>query len=607
MRKEISFALILISFTLLISCGGSGKGSSGETGIKSSLPSYVLSPQNIPVSNSDNLVSVTVTGTQFSEYQTDNSFIAKILDLIIPNAFAAINPTVSVQATARVVNGAVQRIDPVFTTSVPDKTQCPIVDGKITCPSPIPTKQVSVNCDILSLPTVVDIDQAWLLDSTTNDIMVSMKYPDSIKANYNEQSETFSSCNFTYKNGYFVIFADGTVSSKLDDKLGSADSGACANISPITSVIPRGDSSKNTSNFPIIQNLLNNGYVENGIYNPNSGVCGSIRLLDYSSSGGSFTTLNFGRPLAVKGSSTIAATNDYVFSLSWKVNYPNNSTADETCPIVRVKISDNTNSCISAANIADYFDYQFPANQVSNLNKFTSSDASFFLDTDGKFSFSFLKYNQGCGVGSCTTIGNFQPPSLFKVTGSNTTAALVATNTQNYPSGYQPAGSLNGYLLLSGHGGGPVNGVLWKYSNGNILRTCTYDLTFGDICKTQKYLNLNYGISYCGYNSGHPQDCLGTPSIGRVDTTTGTITNWDPIALGWLPVQGDAASVNGGGTSLAYQTLFLPDQVIFKACPAPTNMCVTPVYVSLNYSTGQITLADSSLTDSVLSTLVLVN
>jgi hypothetical protein len=606
MKTVTKTTLFVLSVLLLVSCGGGGGSSGGTAG--NSAKSYSLSASSIPIASTDNLVSVTVSGTQFSSADaSQKSFFARLFDLVIPNALAAINPTVSVQASAKVVNGAVTRVDPVFKTTVPDKTQCPTVNGTVTCPTPMPTKQVSVRCDVLSLPTVVNVYQAWLLDASNNDILVSMSYPDSVTANYDESTESFSSCNFVYKNGYFVIFGDGSVSGKLDDKLGASDSGACANISPIVSVIPRGDSSKNVSGFPIIQNLLNTGVVDNGVYQTNSGVCGSVRLLDYSSTGGSFTTLNFGAQLAVKGSSTIAADTNYVYSLSWKVGYPNQSAANDSCPVIRVKITDNTSTCVTTPNISNFFAYPVAANQVSNTNKFTSSDASFFLDTDGKFSVSFLPFNLGCGVGSCGNVGAFQPPTLFKVTGTNATATLITTNTQNYPSGYQPAGSLNGYLLLSGNGGGPFNGVLWKYSNGNILRTCLYDATFGDSCKTQKFGNLNYGISYCSYNTGHPHDCLGTPSIGRVNTATGVVTNWDPVALGWLPVQGDAASVNGGGTSLAYQTLFLPDQIIFKACPAPTNMCVTPVYVSLNYATGQITPADSSLTDDILTTLVTVN
>jgi hypothetical protein len=604
---KLTSILLVLFAVLLVSCGGGGGGGGGVASGGSASKSYSLAAQNIPISSTDNLVSVTVTGTQFSSVNANQSLFARLFELIVPNAFAAINPTVSVQASAKVVNGSVTRVDPIFRATVPDKSQCPTVNGTINCPTPMPTKQVSVTCDVHSLPTIVNVFQAWLLDATNNDILVSMSYPDSVTANYDETTELFSSCNFVYKNGYFVIFGDGSVSVKLDDKLGANDSGSCANISPIGSVIPRGDSSKNTSGFPIIQNLLNTGVVDNGVYQTNAGVCGSVRLLDYSSSGGTFTLLNFGLPLSVKGSSTIAADSNYVYSMSWKVGYPKNSTADESCPLVRVKISDNTSSCVTTPNISNYFAYPVPASQVSNTNKFTSSDASFFLDTDGKVSVSFLTYNLGCGVGVCGNNGAFQPPTLFKVTGSNTTASLITTNTQNYPSGHQPAGSLNGYLLLSGNGGGPLNGVLWKYSNGNILRTCLYDSTFGDNCRTQKFGNVNYGISYCGYNGGHPQDCLGTPSIGRVNTTTGAVTNWDPVALGWLPVQGDAASVNGGGTSLAYQTLFFPDQIIFKACPAPANMCVTPVYVSLNYSTGQITPADSSLTDDVLTTLVTVN
>jgi len=531
-KKLLALMLLMVALT---SCGGGGSGSGSSA--SSGSTSYALAAQTIPISSTDNLVSITVTGTQFSQ-NFNKSIFAKFFDWVIPSAIAAVNPTVSVQASARIVDGSVRRVDPVFTTTVPDKSQCTTTNGQVICPTPMPTKKVSVTCDVVSLPTVVNVTQAWLLDVSTNDILVNMSYPDSVTASYDENSGTFSSCSFVYKTGYFVIFGDGSVSAKLDDKLGADDTGACANISPITSIIPRNDSSKNTSNFPLIQNLLNTGVVDNGVYQVNSGVCGSIRLLDYSSVGGTFTKLNFGQQLAVKGSSIIASDSTYVYSLSWKVGYPNQSTADESCPVLRVKISDNTSSCVTVPNVSNYFAYPVPANQVSNTNKFTGSDASFFLDTDGKFSFSFLTFNLGCGVGGCSNVGAFQPPTLFKVAGANSTATLLSTQTQNYPSGYQPVGSLNGYLLLGGLGGGPANGVLWKYSNGNILRTCPYDATFGDNCKTQKYSNLNLGISYCVYNGGHPQDCLGTPSLGKVNTDTGTVTNWDPVTLGWLPVQG---------------------------------------------------------------------
>lgn len=454
-----------------------------------------------------------------------------------------------------------------------------------------------LSCDNSIPDSSIKINQKWLLDVSTNDQLVSLTLPKSVYAIYNTKTKNFSQCNYQYSESYFVVYGDGSISEKLDDKLGYSDSTACGNYSPLISIIPRGDKSKNISNYPIFQNLMNTGSVSNDSYSENLGICGNIRLLNYSSTNVSFIKLDFGAKLATKGNSTIAADADYVYSLTWKEGYPNGSSADDNCPIMRVKISDNSHECITVPNISNYFSYPIAASQVSNLNKFTSSDSSLFLSFDGKFSFAFSQtFVLGCGMGYCGQSGAFQPPSVFKLDGSNSTATLVTTNSQNYPYpyNYSPAGSSNRYLLLSGSGGGKLNGVLWDYSTGDIIRTCLRDITFGDNCTIQIIDKFSYGISFCGYNTSQPQDCIGTPSIGRVDTTNGQLTNWDPVALGWLPI-------SGNGMEAAF---FLPNEIIFKACPAPTLNCSNPSFVSLNYSTGLISAVASSLSDDILLSLI---
>ena len=62
---KLTSTLLVLLAVLLVSCGGGGGGGGAASG-GSASKSYSLAAQSIPISSTDNLVSVTVTGTQFS-------------------------------------------------------------------------------------------------------------------------------------------------------------------------------------------------------------------------------------------------------------------------------------------------------------------------------------------------------------------------------------------------------------------------------------------------------------------------------------------------------------------------------------------------------------
>ncbi len=581
----LSFVLCLV-VALLNACSGGGA-STADT------PTYALTPKSLPISATDKLVTVTVSATNATFASNRNqSILATILDFLVSSANAALNPTLSVLATAKIINGAVEKVDPVFTTQVPDPSVTP------TANNPHPSKSVSVVCDTDSIPTTVQVNSVWALNKATGDMMVNMKYPSSVQAKYDQVTEKFSSCSFVYSSGNFIVYGDQTVGDTIDPLVGGEkQTGACAmNDGAFFWIVANGDPSRNTSNFPIILDLHDSSYFDGDTNTYVKGpMCGSARTISYGKGIATvITKISFNNP-TLANSGSFAADTSNIYAVGSEPDYGGYA-VKINCPVSVVKISDGSTSCVSIPSISNYVDYPVPPSQAGSANNLKKPYPSIFINSDANIILSLQQFNQ-CSVWGCSNVGAVSPPILYSIAPASLTASELSPDTSQYPNTtyLTPVGASNGFLTLADSGGGLVNGVLWNMNTGQILHTCTVDPVFGAGCPDYHWVygDYVYGMRQCAYNSSTPNACLGTPSIGRVNTKTGVAQHWDPFALGWLPQLQQSVPV-----------LWFANQVTFFACRAPTSTCIDPSWVTLDFSSGTITMADSSMTANLAQTLV---
>jgi len=558
-----------------------------------------LAPQSVPVSATDKLVTVTVSVTPVPVAKNDSqSLLASIMDFLVSSANAALNPTLSVQATAKIINGAVVNVNPIFSTQVPDPSVTP------TTGNPNPLKTVPVVCDIASIPTTVQISSVWALNKAAGDMLVNMKYPTSVQATYDPATGKFSACTFAYSSGNFIVYGDQTVGDTVDPLVGGVtQTGTCANYSGIYSIIANGDPSRNTSGTPIVTDLFDSSYFDGSTSTWVPGpICGSARTITYGKGiATQIKKVNFNNT-TLTNTGSFTADSNYIYAVGSDPGYGGYA-IKISCPVTVVKISDGSTACVSIPSITNYVNYP-QLNQVGSTLNLKKPYPSLFTNSNGNIILSLQTFNQLCSVSSCGNVGAAAPPILYSIVPANLAVSALSPNTANYPSTVfmTPVGASNGYLTLAGIGGGPINGELWNMNTDQLLHTCLIDPTFGAGCTNSHWVfgDYVYGMRQCAYNSSTPNICLGTPSIGRTNTKTGVVQQWDPVALGWLPQQSALTAQGFQYTPV----LWFSDQVTFLACSAPTSTCSNPSWVTLDFATGSITPADPSLTSGVAMTLV---
>jgi hypothetical protein len=607
MNKQLARALVVVTILFgVIGCGGDGGNSSASS---SSATQFALTPMQIPISATDKLVTVTIKqgSTSFALLDYFKNLAYQAFDNVIPSALAAqISPTLSTQATAKVVAGQVLLVNPVFSTTVkvPDPADATkTIDLK-----------VSVTCDTASIPLSVNVKKAWALDLTTGDLLINMDYPSAVSATYDKTTNTFSACSFTYTNGLFTIFSNGSTSKPIDLTLGVTSTKPGCNFNPtFFSVIAAGDPSRNSSSVPLLNSLSDTASVgSTGLFSPGV-LCGSVRAFDYkNSSVPVITEINFSNDVLPNNSSfAVDATHIYAVGSSREYGgYAVNS----ACPVAVTQIGAPGSSCIGIQNSSTYISYPVSATQVQAAGANASGLVqkpypSLFLGSSGTPMLSLQTYSGLCGISSCD--GSLATPAIFGFGPGTTTAQKLLTaalDSSGFPWGVTgsnpiPVGTSNDYLMFSL--GGSNAGVLANISTGNILHTCTNLFGGSDIGCTYAVESGDfvYGLSVCGYQGASPDVCINSPQIGRVNTLTGTQNQWDLKSLGYLPLPAMSNSTNT--ISLPVPPIFYTDQVVFLACPSPHLTCPAPNWVSLNFSTGQITpVTTGGITFAMLSTLI---
>lgn len=584
---------------LLVIAGCSDNSSTGSR--------FSLTPTSIPISINDKLVTVTVTqNTGAVAYATKlKSFLARTWDGIIPSALAAqLSPTLSTQATAKIVAGQAVLVDPIYTAEVtysdPNNS-----GNKIT-------KKVSVTCDTASIQTTVHVKKAWALNLTSGDVLVNMNYPTSVDAEYDPNTNTFSSCHFEYSSGYFIIFGDSSVSGLVDPALGDIPSPQGCNMTDMEamSVIAAGDPTHNPTNVPLINSLHSSTMVTSsgatiGPY------CGSLRALNYSpTSAANFTTLTFSNTIQTYNQSIAVDASQRVYAVGIDMNY-GNMTIDPACPVATMKIGDTSSTCMGVPNLSNFVSYPVPASQVQAAGSYgpyliKSAYATIFIDKNGLPLLSLQPFS-GCNIGGCL---NVQKPTLFSIDPAIATISQLVTpalDASGFPYGISgfmtPIGLSNDYLMYSN--AGPGNGVLVNISTGAVIYTCNNNVLGQEYgCNAaDAYGDYIYGYVGCAYNGGAPDTCINNPSVDRVNTMTGVVEHWDIKSRGYLLL--NSMSNASYTMSRPVRPVFFTDHVVFLACPASNLSCTAPNWVSLDFTTGQITPVTSrGIPFNMLPTLV---
>lgn len=599
--SKMLFSLAICSY--LTGCGGSGNSAGGTR--------YSLIPTSVPISIQDKLVTVTVTqgSNHLALLDWLKSYAKTAWGVILPSAYAnQITPTLTSQATAKVVSGQTILVDPVFSTTV-------------TVPDPNDShktirKTVSVHCDISSIPTTIHVNKAWGLNFTTGDLMVNMDYPASVTADFDPRTETFSSCAYIYESGFFIIYGNGSVSSKLDPTLGGTTIFAPGcNVftwSEILNVIPAGNPSKNPTNIPLLNTLHSTSLDALDGYQVGK-LCGSLTALSYSPAGGqTFTHLTFSNDILPNSTSITVDAAQNVYAIGSDRNY-GGAAMNTACPVSTMKIGDSTSTCLSIPNQTNFVNHPVSAAQLQAAGRYgprvtLESTTALFIGQGGLPILS-LQPNTGlCNISGCLGAAK---PSLFTIDIATSTIASLATpalDAAGYPFGAIgipiPFEMANGYLMFS-NGGPPSSGILVNISTGNVIHTCS-NLIFGQdhgCNEAHAFGDYVYGFVGCAYQGGDPNTCINSPTVDRVNTLTGVAEHWDIKALGYLAVNGITNSTNTA--SLPTRPILFTDQVVFLACPSPNLACTSPNWVSLSFATGQITpVTTNGITFDMIASLI---
>jgi hypothetical protein len=577
MKKVLIIALILAG------CGGGGAGNvptpaSVAPTASHGGSSYTLRAASIPISISDKLVTVTVSAAnRTASMQTVAQLTA-----------TQITPTLSTQATAKLVSGQAILVNPVFSTTV-------------TVPDPTdPTKKiqqtVSVTCDTSSIPTVIHVNKANALNYSTGDILVNMDYPTSVSAAYDPQANIFSACSFTYTTGDFIVYGDGSVSSMLDSNFGEVPPPGCQTGIPMQRVIAAGDPNRNPSNVPLFNSLYDTSYVDGrtNTFHPGP-LCGSVRALSYSKlSGISIATLNFSNDVLQNNTSFAADSANNFYAIGADRTHGGYTTST-TCPILVTQIGSPGSTCITIPNVANYINY--PATGL-----FQAPYPALFVGMTGAPILSLQTYSYGCGIGYCE--GQLSSPTLFNIDPSLPMSSIIPTpamDASGFPWGIRaeqiPVGFSNGYLMFSTGSNG--DGILVNITTGNVIHTCTNIVTGSDYgCSTaESFGDYVYGYVGCATTSNDANLCINIPVFSRTNTLTGNTDTWDLTALGYLPEDGIGY--------VQVKPIFDTNQVTFLACSAPNFACASPNWVSLDFTTGLITpVTTGGVTSDQLSTII---
>lgn len=607
MSISCKLSKLLVSLAIcssLAGCGGGGGGSAGGT-------QYTLTPTSVPISIQDKLVTVTVSqgSSELALMDRLRTYAETAWDVILPSAYASqLTPTLTSQATAKVVSGQTILVDPVFSTTVtvPDPN-----DSSKTI-----QKTVAVRCDIASIPTTIHVNKAWVLNFTAGDLMVNMDYPASVSADFDPQTETFSSCAFAYESGFFIIYGDGSVSSKLDPTLGGTTTFAPGcNVftwGEILNVIPAGSPSKNPGSSPILNTLHSTDLDAVDGYQVGT-VCGSLTALSYSPAGGqTFTRLTFSNDILPNSTSITVDAAQNVYAIGNDRSYGGNA-MNTACPVSTMKIGDATSTCLSVPNLTNFVDHPVSAAQLQAAGRYgpyvtRESIAALFIGQGGLPILSLQPSTSLCNISGCN---GAEKPSLFTIDIDTSTIAALATpalDAAGYPFGSigtpTPFEMINGYLMFS-NGGPPSSGVLVNISTGNVIHTCS-NMVFGQDhgCNVAHAFGDHvYGFVGCAYQGGDPNTCVNSPTVDRVNTLTGVAEHWDIKALGYLAVNGISNSTNT--MSLPTRPIFFTDQVVFLACPSPNLACASPNWVALSFATGQITpVTTNGITFDMIASLI---
>lgn len=605
MPNSLQFAtrILLVSFFLVMAgCGGGGNGNS-STG-----PHFSLTPTSIPISINDKLVTVTVTqNTGAVAFATRlKNFLAKTWDNIIPSALAAqLTPTLSTQATAKIVAGQAVLVDPVYTAEVtyPDPNN----------PGHTITRKVNVTCDTASIQTTVHVNKAWALNLTSGDVLVNMDYPSSVDAEYDPNTNTFSACHFEYSSGYFIVFGDSSVSGLVDPALGAKPAPQGCNMMTdleAMRVIAAGDPTRNPTGVPLLNSLHSATMVTSSgaTIGP---LCGSLRALNYSAANtASFTPLTFSTTIQTYNQSIAVDASQRVYAVGIDMNY-GNMAIDPACPVATMKIGDTSSTCMGVPNLSNFVSYPVPASQVQAAGMYgpyiiKSANATIFIDKNGLPLLSLQPFS-GCNIGGCL---NVQKPTLFSIDPALATISQLATpalDASGFPyaisGNMTPIGLSNDYLMYSN--AGPGNGVLVNVATGAVIYTCSNNILgqeFG--CNAaDAFGDYVYGFVGCAISGAAPDTCINNPSFNRVNTKTGVVEHWDLKSMGYLALNSMSNASNT--MSLPVRPVFFTDQVVFLACPTPNLACAAPNWLSLDFATGQITQVTSGgITFDMLPTLV---